>query len=196
MGRLYAAFDVLQSDPSTARRGFKPDEMMDRRMIAAINGKPSVLCAWCGNRVRLDAARLQEGGWRSQDYYICSACKKYGAPDGRQQASGHVCWSCKMDYPEMDYYLAGGEFGNVEICDGCRQAYAWNTVASDFKRIYKGKPELSGEWWRVLPLRAEHECGVCHEIAPCVDAYDRVAWLLKTGVVYVCCECNKIASEV
>ena len=196
MGRLWAAFDVAGSEPSGAKRGFKPDEMATRRMIAAISGSASVVCAWCGNRVKLDAAMLQDGGWKHQDYYLCSACRTYGSPQNRQQCSGHECWSCKMDKPDQDYWLAGGEFGDVEMCDDCKKSYAWATVAGMFKRIYKGKPELTGEWWRVLPLAAEHECELCHEHAPCADRWDITPWLAKLGKTIVCRECNKIAAEV
>lgn len=101
-----------------------------------------------------------------------------------------------MDKPDQDYWLAGGEFGDVEMCDDCKESYAWATVAGMFKRIYKGKPELTGEWWRVLPLHAEHECDVCHENGPCVEQYDVAPWLRQLGKTAVCTECNKIASEV
>jgi len=197
MGRLYAAFDVLSTEPSGRRRGFKPDEMAVRRMIAATNGKPSVVCAWCGNRVRLDAAMLQDGGWKSQDYYLCSACRKYGAPNDRKPSCGHECWSCKMDNPEMDYFMVSGIFKkDIKLCEECKKSYAYTTIASGCKRIYKGKQELFGEWWRVLPLHAEHECDVCHEHAPCVEPYDMTPWLRTAQKLHVCIECNRIASEV
>lgn len=190
MGRLYAAFDVHQDDPSTSRRGFKPDEMSDRRMIAAMNGRPSVLCAWCGNRVRLDAARLQEGGWKSQDYYICSACKKYGDPRQRidPDAKPVKCTRCASEYVYQAYFTDHTD--GAVLCQHCAGLTGGHHQMS---LLTTGADK---EWYRVLPLHAEHECGVCHEHGPCVERYDIVPWLLKTGVTTVCIECNKIASEV
>lgn len=192
MGRLYAAFDVLSTDPSGQRRGFKPDEMAVRRMIAATNGKPSVVCAWCGNRVKLDAAMLQDGGWKSQDYYLCSACRTYGDPTKRVESgyeSGNkTCADCGTQYIYTPY-LKDHTDGTVR-CQHCADLTPGNHLMSVVQKI------ADREWWRVMPLHAEHECDVCHEHGPCVEQYDVAPWLRQLKKLTVCCECNKIASEV
>lgn len=192
MGRLWAAFDVAGSETSGAKRGFKPDEMADRRMIAAVSGSPSVLCVECGNRVRLDAARLQEGGWRSQDYYICSACKKYGTPEGRvepgYELTNKLCADCGTQYIYTPY-LKDHTDGTVR-CQHCADLTPGNHLMSVVQKIADRK------WWVVLPLAAEHECELCHEYAPCVERWDITPWLEKAGKRVVCRECNKIAAEV
>lgn len=193
MGRLYAAFDVASGDDTpSARRGFKPDEMMDRRMIAAINGKPSVICAGCDNRVRLDAARLQPGGWLKQDYYLCSACVKYGNPTKRvepgYESGNKACADCGTQYIYTPY-LKDHTDGTVR-CERCASLVPGNHLMTVVQKIADRK------WWVVLPLHAEHECDICHDHAPCAERYDWAGWLIKSGIQHVCVTCNKIASEV
>lgn len=163
---------------------------MDRRMIAAINGKPSVICAWCGNRVRLDAGRLQPGGWLKQDYYLCTACAKYGDPRLRPDPDAKLvkCSRCESEYVYQAYFK--DQTDGAVLCQHCAG------LTGGHHQMTLITTGADREWYRVLPLYAEHECGVCHEHGPCVGRYDVVPWLLKTGVAYVCCECNKIASEV
>ena len=188
---LYAAFDTVQDEPSSSgRRGFKPDEMMDRRMIAAINDKPSVICTWCGNRVRLDAARLQPGGWLSQDYYLCTACVKYGNPAGRDEPGLKFCKCTRCgSTSSMRAFFKDNTDGAV-LCEDC----AMLTGGHHTFKYVREREDL--EWYRVLPLPAEHECGVCHEFKPDVPLYNWAPWLRKAGIAHVCSECNQIASEV
>lgn len=189
---LYAAFDTVQDEPSSSgRRGFKPDEMMDRRMIAAINDRPSVICTWCGNRVRLDAARLQPGGWLSQDYYLCTACVKYGNPKMRVEPgyeNSKACANCGTKYV-YTLYLKDHTDGVIR-CQHCADLVPGHHLMTVVQKI------ADRRWWVVLPLQPEHECGVCHEFKLDVPLYDWAPWLRKTGIAHVCNECNQIASEV
>ena len=194
MGRLYAAFDVAQDDPTTGARRWKPDEIADRIMIAAIMGKPSAECALCGNRVQLEHARIEGGAWNQSDHYICSACRKYGTPIGRwspREKQAPCCEECLANDNERAYFKVqeGPDAGHT-LCEFCMY-------------LVPGKPLITPvhakadpKWYVVKPLAPDIECDICHEVGPSVPKYHWTAWLLRANLSHVCEDCNAAAKEM
>ena len=72
---------------------------------------------------------------------------------------------------DMDQLAAFAKEKGLVLCEDC----AMLTGGHHTFKYVREREDL--EWYRVLPLPAEHECGVCHEFKPDVPLYNWAPWL-------------------
>ncbi len=195
MSGLWSFSPALDDAPPTGRR-FAPDELMVRKMQAAVHGEPSGYCDVCGQMVRLNTLRFNEQRWNTDQSASCSACRKYGDPHGREPANLRHKYTCDYCESHTDRFYRVASL-NMLLCWQCikREKLQDSCEYVGTTPNGEGMINIDTKWYE--SRRRLGTCQVCgDDHIQLAETFNLPGWLLKKQKYHVCLECAELAREM